>query len=84
MPLSACLGWQYTVKLLIKIKNRNPRTLPCGTPLVTGKKDDNALLIQTHWHLSVMKAHIQLKVLFAIAYNFKTENNIVCDTVSNP
>ena len=54
------------VNLLIKIKNkRGPSILPCGTPLVTGKKDDIALLIQTHWHLFVMKAQIHLKVLFA-------------------
>ena len=54
------------VNLLIKIKNtRGPSIPPCGTPLVTGKKDDIALLIQTHWHLFVMKAQIHLKVLFA-------------------
>ena len=50
---------------------------------MTGKKDDNALLIQTHWHVSVIKAHIQLKVLFAIPYDFMTESNFACDTILN-
>ena len=38
------------------INKRGPTTLPCGTPLATGKYDEKALLTQTHWVLSEMKA----------------------------
>ena len=55
----------------------------CRISLVAGKKDNNALLLQTHWHLSVMKACIQLKALFVIPYDFNTESNFECDTVWN-
>ena len=48
------------------INKRGPSTLPFGTPLVTGKNDEKALLTQTHWVLSEMKACIQLKVLLTI------------------
>ena len=37
-----------------KIKNRSgPRTVPCGTPVVTGLEEEKVLLHLTYWFLKL-------------------------------
>lgn len=43
----------FTISLMNTLKRRGPSTLPCGTPVVVGKKDEMLSSIQTHWCLLV-------------------------------
>ena len=41
-----------------KVKNRSgPRTLPCGSPVVTDFEEEKVLLHFTYWFLKLVKGH---------------------------